>query len=197
MIQVLRCHFIAVFSKSSLAYTCINWPTPLSSQTSLSRVCGRCVANVDGYMRLKDGTRCTRFRSISSVNAPLGCCLFEDKNSKSLEVHQQPLHEPNWVTRWSLSRPKFVVNGFWFKLIQKKLSSFKRIFPDPCLHKTQEKLKNQCFDLCLNAGNLANINPSLNFSCCPPYRTTIKAQAEPSMHALFICNVTHKLTTKY
>jgi len=31
MIQVLRCHFIAVFSKSSLAYTCISWPTPLSS----------------------------------------------------------------------------------------------------------------------------------------------------------------------
>jgi len=37
---------IAVFSKSSLAYTCINWPTPLSSQTSLSHVCRRHVANV-------------------------------------------------------------------------------------------------------------------------------------------------------
>jgi len=71
MIHVLRCHFIAVFSKSSMAYTCINWPTPLSSKTSLSRVCGRRVANVDGYMLLKDGTLCTRFRSISSVNAPL------------------------------------------------------------------------------------------------------------------------------
>jgi len=70
MIHVLRCHFIAVFSKSSLSYTCINWPTPLSSQTSLSRVCGRRVANIDGYMLLKDGTLCTRFRSISSVNAP-------------------------------------------------------------------------------------------------------------------------------
>ena len=67
MIHVLRCHFIAVFSKSSLAYTCIDWPTPLSSQTSLSRVCGRRVADVDGCMLLKDGTLCTRFRSISRV----------------------------------------------------------------------------------------------------------------------------------
>jgi len=87
MIQVLRCHFIAVFSKSSLAYTYINWPTLLSSQTSLSRVCGRCVANVDGYMRLKDGTRCTRFRSIASVNAPLPLQLNRSDLAKSGPVY--------------------------------------------------------------------------------------------------------------
>jgi len=67
MIHVLRCHFIAVFSKSSLA-----WPTPASTDLRLCRhKRPRLIYAKDALqmqtMLLKDGTLCTRFRSISSV----------------------------------------------------------------------------------------------------------------------------------
>ena len=53
-------------------------PAPASTDLRLCRHKRPCLVyakdalpNVDGCMLLKDGTRCIRFRSISSVNAPL------------------------------------------------------------------------------------------------------------------------------
>jgi len=46
----------------TLAYTCINWPAPLSPQGSLSRICERRAANINGYMMSKNVPRCTYHR---------------------------------------------------------------------------------------------------------------------------------------